>query len=48
MMICNLCNEPLTLLPTDTTTDENGKCVHPACYCDRLTRTKPVPPSVAD
>jgi len=48
MMICNLCNEPLTLLPTDTTTDENGKCVHSACYCDRLTRTKPVPPSVAD
>ena len=48
MMICNLCSEPLTLLPIDTTTDENGKSVHPACYFDRLTRRKPVSPSVAD
>ena len=48
MMTCNLCSEPLTLLPTDTTTDENGKSVHPACYFDRLTRKKPGAPSVAE
>ena len=44
-MICSLCNKPLTLLPTDTCTDEHGKPVHPLCYVERLTRKKPESPS---
>ncbi|MGC2197442.1 MAG: hypothetical protein WA628_22400 [Terriglobales bacterium] len=46
-IICSLCNQRLTLLPTDTTTDEHGKAVHPECYLKQLTGKKPAPPSAA-
>jgi hypothetical protein len=43
---CSLCDEPLTLLPTDTTTDEHGKPVHPECYLENLTgRNSGSPPA---
>jgi|GEM_PF-1421329 hypothetical protein len=42
---CSLCNKPLTLLPTDTTSDEHGKPVHPGCYFKNLTGRKLESPS---
>lgn len=44
-ILCSLCNKPLTLLATDTCTDEHGKPVHPLCYLEYLTRKKLEPPS---
>lgn len=44
---CSLCNQPLTLAPTDTTTDEHGKPVHPECYLKNLTGRKSGSPSAA-
>jgi hypothetical protein len=33
---CALCNRPVTLLPTDTSSDERGRPVHPWCYVKHL------------
>jgi hypothetical protein len=40
-MLCTLCNKPLTLLPSDTTTDERGLPVHPDCYLKQIADRKP-------
>jgi hypothetical protein len=42
-MVCSLCGKTLTLLPTDTCADENGKPVHPECYARQVTRKTPDP-----
>ncbi len=46
-IVCTICGKALTLLPTDTTTDEQGQPVHPECYLQQLSRKKSVPPSAA-
>jgi hypothetical protein len=40
-MLCSLCNGPLTLLPSDTTTDERGLPMHPECYMKQIAARNP-------
>jgi hypothetical protein len=40
-MLCSLCNGPLTLVPSDTTTDERGLPMHPECYMKQIAARNP-------
>ncbi len=43
-ILCSICSGRLSLLPTDTCTDEKGKSVHTECYAKQVAAQAPVPP----